>query len=300
MRVLVVCSMNRGLSPFVKEQVDSLEKQGVVIDIFGIKGKGKYGYLKNLFGLQKALGKKDYDLIHAHYGLSGLLANFQRKKPVITTYHGSDVNQKKNVKYSRMSAWLSSYNIITNKKLNNLLKLKDNFSIIPCGIDLDNFKPMNRDICKQQMGLLPHKDYILFSSSFEREVKNPELAQEAVGQLENTELIELKGYSRKQVNLLINASKLILVTSYHETGPLIVKEALACNVPVVSTNVGDVEDIINNVEGSFLVDYKATDIVQKCHSILSKNEIYSSRKSVEKYELSLIANKIKKIYLDII
>ncbi|HYW36234.1 MAG TPA: glycosyltransferase [Balneolaceae bacterium] len=300
MKILVVCSMNRGYSSFIREQVDSLKKLGVSIDVFGIKGKGKWGYLKNIFPLKKRLNRENYDLVHAHYGLSGLLANLQRAIPVVTTYHGSDVNRKSNVKYSKMTAWLSCYNILTNDKLNRILKLKKRFSVIPCGVDLGNFKPMDQNICKREMGLSPQKKYILFSSSFDRDVKNAPLAQATVQQLENTELIELKGYTREQVNLLINASELVLVTSYNETGPLIVKEALACNRPVVSTDVGDVKQILAEVQGSYMVDYNPENVAEKCRLILEKKETYESRSSIQKYELSAIAVKIKDIYASLI
>jgi glycosyltransferase involved in cell wall biosynthesis len=301
MNILVVCSANAGfISPFVKEQVDSLKKQGIAIDVFGIKGEGRYGYLKNVPLLRKELRHKRYHLIHAHYGLSGLMANLQRKVPVVTTYHGSDVNLKKNVKYSKITAWLSSYNILTNEKLNHTLRLSNHFSIIPCGIDLDNFKPMDRNFCKQQMGLSLQKDYILFSSAYDREVKNARLAREAVAQLEDTELIELKGYSRKQVNLLINASRLLLMTSLHESAPQVVKEALACNCPVVSTDVGDVKAVLNDVQGSYLIDYTVEDVIQKCRFILENDETNKSREHVKKFELSVIANQIKDIYLEVL
>jgi glycosyltransferase involved in cell wall biosynthesis len=300
LNILVVCSTNAGLSPFVKEQVASLKKEGVSVDIFGIQGEGKAGYLKNIFPLKKELNHANYHLIHAHYGLSGLVANLQRKVPVITTYHGSDVNLKRNVKYSKIAVLLSRYNILTNEKLNQTLNLKKHISIIPCGIDLNNFTPMDRDFCKQQMGLSLQKDYILFSSAFDRKVKNAALAQKAVDKLENTKLMELKGYSRKQVNLLINASKLVLMTSFHESAPLIVKEALACNRPVISTDVGDVKNILAHIPGSYLTDYDARDIAQKCRLILNNDEAYQSRGCVKKFALPAIAKRIKKVYLDVL
>jgi glycosyltransferase involved in cell wall biosynthesis len=301
MNVLIVCSANAGfISPFVKEQADSLKKQDIAIDIFGIKGEGMYGYLKNMLPLRKKLHHERYHLIHAHYGLSGLMANLQRKIPVITTYHGSDVNLKKNVKYSQVAARLSSYNILTNEKLNDTLRLNSYFSIIPCGIDLDNFKPMDRNFCKQQMGLSLHKNYILFSSAYDREVKNSRLAQRAVGQLRNTELIELKGYPRSEVNLLINASELLLLTSFHESSPQVIKEALACNCPVVSTDVGDVKAVLKGVQGSYLVDYSVEDVVRRCGSILESEEAYNSRTHVKKFALSAIAKQIKDVYLKVL
>ena len=99
MKVLIVASGNYSeASPFIIDQVNSLRKLGVKIEYFLIKGKGWSGYLKNLLILNKKIKNNHFDLIHAHYGLSGLLATLQRKVPVIITFHGSDINIKKNYK----------------------------------------------------------------------------------------------------------------------------------------------------------------------------------------------------------
>src|SRR5699024_9245397 len=109
------------------------------------------------------------------------------------------------------------------------------------------------------------------SSSFDRSVKNPLLAQKAVNRLKNVSLIELKGYSRKDVAVLINASDTVLITSHYETGPLIAKEALACNTPIVSTNVGDVKKLIENLNSCYLIDYRVPDVAEKLKLVLRKN-----------------------------
>ena len=110
MRILIVASGNSyKISPFVKEQVNSLEKHGLAIDYFLIKGKGIVGYLKNYFLLRNKLTKnKSYDIIHAHYGLSGLLASMQKLVPVVITFHGSDVNLWHNYLYSWLASRLSA------------------------------------------------------------------------------------------------------------------------------------------------------------------------------------------------
>ncbi len=91
-KILIVCSGNSDeLSPFIQEQADSLSTLGIKIDFFKIKGKGMFGYLRNHFKYKEKIRNFKPDVIHAHYGLSGLFANLQRKVPVVTTYHGSDL-----------------------------------------------------------------------------------------------------------------------------------------------------------------------------------------------------------------
>ena len=96
MKVLIVCSyrphLEKGVAPFISEQVDALRRQGVELEYFMIKGRGWKGYLKHYKALQTKILAFQPDIVHAHYGLCGLLANIQRQIPVITTYHGSDVN----------------------------------------------------------------------------------------------------------------------------------------------------------------------------------------------------------------
>ena len=101
MKVLTICSGNSGkISPFVQDQVDSLRKLGVKIEIFTIKGKGILGYLKNFSNLKKQINEFEPNLIHAHYGFSGLLSSLQMKVPTITTYHGSDINKTNETRFS--------------------------------------------------------------------------------------------------------------------------------------------------------------------------------------------------------
>lgn len=83
------------MSPFIIEQADEMDKLGINVIYFGIKGKGVFGYLKNYFKLYKTVLHENVDIVHAHYGLSGLLAILQRKVPVVITFHGSDIYDKR-------------------------------------------------------------------------------------------------------------------------------------------------------------------------------------------------------------
>ena len=119
MKVLIVANYNSGyFSPFIKDQILSLKLHNVYVDTYGIVGKGIWGYLRNVPGLKRKILEFHPDLIHAHYGLSGLCSNLQRKIPVVTTYHGSDIHSGGwTLKLSQIAIRLSAYNIFVSRKL---------------------------------------------------------------------------------------------------------------------------------------------------------------------------------------
>ena len=302
MRVLVVSSGNSGhISPFVKDQINSLEEIGLEIDHYSIKGQGFFGYLSNLASLRKKIKNGDYQILHAHYGLSGLLANLQMKVPVVTTFHGSDIDIQKNLIFSFIASRLSSKNIFVHPLQPKKLKFKGVKNIIPCGINLEIFKPIDKNIARKQLNFHENKNYILFSGNFENKIKNADLAFNAIKATgKKIELIELKGYSKKEVSLLMSAVDLLLVTSSSETGPLVVKEAMACNCPIVSTDVGDVKLVLGRTKMCFVANQNPKTIAEKISSIIDMNKRSNGRKNMNDYELKKIAVKVKNVYKKII
>ena len=306
MKILIVCSyksyLEDGIAPFISEQVNSTAKLGVNIKYFLIYGNGIKGYLSNYAEFRKVLRQYNPDLIHAHYGLCGLFANIQRKIPVITTYHGSDINDKTNYKFSKWSIKLSKWNIFVSSKQLSKCKLNENYSVIPCGVDTELFVPKEKNECRKLLGFDLQKKYILFSKAFHVKVKNYPLAKAAVEKIPNAELIELIGYSREEVCLLMNACDVALMTSFSEGSPQFIKEALSCNCPVVSTDVGDVKEIIDNVEGSYICSYEVDDVVSKLNYCLNDSiEVTDNRNIiVSNYSLLSTANRILKTYKKII
>lgn len=255
MRILVVASFNKGrFAPFIVEQAEALKGYGCVIDCFGLQGKGLKGYLRNLPRLKRKVEELRPDVIHAHYGLSGLLANLQRKVPVVTTYHGSDINDKKALPFSKLSIRLSAWNIFVSSKTLEIAKPKRKYSLLPCGIDLTDLQLTEKQEVRRQMHLDVDKKYILFAGAFDNAVKNAPLAKAAVALLgdPNVELLELKGYSRDEVTLLMCAADVFLMTSITEGSPQVIKEAMACGCPIVSVDVGDVKERVEGVGGCYV------------------------------------------------
>lgn len=299
MKILIVCSKNSGrIAPFITDQVEALQESGVNCEYFTVEGKGIKGYLLNLLPLWRKISVWKPDIVHAHYGLSGVLANLQRKVPVVTTYHGSDINNPKVRRFSKIAIRLSAWNIFVSQKNIQLSGVKKHFSLIPCGVDTTVFKPMDKAVCRQKFGFGPDEKLILFAGAFDNKVKNPELAMEAVTKIPDARLLELKGYNRTQVAELMNAVDVCLMTSHTEGSPQFVKEALACNCPVVSVNVGDVEELLQGVEHCEIVEREADLISENLNALLLSSVRSDGNKKIRNSGLAAdrVAEKLKEIY----
>lgn len=305
MRVLIVANNKPGqFSPFVSEQVGALKQLGVEFDFFGVGGKGFNGYLSNLPLLKKKIQIFKPDLLHAHYGLSGMLANLQRTVPVVTTYHGSDIHSKGlNLSVSKITARYSAYNIFVSPWLLELAAYKgENKCVIPCGVDTTSFTPIERIEARKRLGWNENEQVVLFAGAFDNEVKNSPLAKEAVSLVPNATLVELRGYTRSQVNLLINAANCLLMTSHREGSPVVIKEAMACGTPIVSVDVGDVKDVLSGVNGCYISAYDVNDVATNIQQALSfKGKTNGPQRIVEKgLSNEIVAKRILKIYQAVI
>lgn len=255
MKILIVASFNKGrFAPFVIEQAEALRNVGCQIEYYGLQGKGLSGYLKNLSSLKRKIKEFHPCIIHAHYGLSGLFANLQRHVPVLTTYHGSDINDPKAFRFSKLAIRFSAWNIFVSRKTLEIARPLNKFTLLPCGVDLSDLQLTSKTEARQKMNLIAGKKYVLFAGAFDNAVKNAPLAKEAVALLHdsNVELLELKGYSRDEVTILMCAVDVVFMTSISEGSPQVIKEAMACGCPIVSLDVGDVKERVNDVAGCYI------------------------------------------------
>lgn len=297
MKVLVVCREKLGLRPYITEQVEAIREKGVEIEYFFISGKGILSYLTAYKAFIGCIRKFTPEIIHAHYGLSGLFANLQRKIPVITTYHGSDINFRRIRPFSMLASRLSKYNIYVSIKLATLACSKKNYQVIPCGIDLDKFYPIDKKLARERLELDHDIVTALFSGSFTNKIKNATLAFEAIKRChKNIDLIELKDYSREEVNLLFSASDFALMTSLMEGSPQFIKEAMACNCPIVSTRVGTVAEIINDTEGCYITSFDAGEVCENFSKAIHFGRRTNGREKMALYDNRSIADKIINLY----
>lgn len=299
MKILVVASYNKNrFAPFILEQAEALKQVGCEVDYFGVIGKGIKGYLSAFTALRKKINSFKPDMIHAHYGLCGLLVNLQRKVPVVTTYHGSDINLPKVLRLSKIAMKLSAWNIFVSQRNVDIARPKKKYILLPCGVNLPNY--VEKDICaiKQKLNWNSNKMYILFAGAFDNMVKNAKLAQDSVSLLENAELIELKGYTRDQVTALFYAVDAFLMTSFTEGSPQVIKEAMACGCPIVSVDVGDVAERIKGLEGCYIAERNTQEIANKLQKAFLLNGRTKGRERIIELGLTndLVAKKLVDIY----
>ena len=268
MKVLFVCSGNTktGISSIVKNQGESLKKAGCQIEYFTVSSKGFWGYLSTIPKLRRHFLNKDFDLVHAHYSLSAMVAYLARVKPLIVSLMGSDVSEKN---------WLSWFVrhflclfwqivIVKSEAMKQLLVPKD-VLVIPNGVDLSAFKPLDREFSCNRIGWINDKKHLLFAANPKRYEKNYELAHKAFDHLKlsGVELHHLDNIPIEMMPYYYNASDVVILTSFWEGSPNVIKEAMACRRPVVSTDVGDVRFLFGNTEGCYITTFVVEDLVEK-------------------------------------
>ena len=302
MRVLFVASYNKKrFAPFIIEQAEALRREGCEVEFFGVEGKGIWGYLKTLPLLNAKIKSFSPDIVHAHYGLCGLLAGLQRRVPVVTTYHGSDINLKSVRPLSKMAMVLSRHNVFVSKKIQLIAGSAKSYSLIPCGVDLTDSQIVEKDAARGLMGLSFNTKYVLFAGAFDNAVKNYPLAQSTMALVPDAELLELKGYTREQVTLLMCAADAFLMTSISEGSPQVIKEAMACGCPIVSVDVGDVAELADGVEGCFVCSRDVTLLAEALREAMLVGRTDGRSRILERgLDNKLIAGKLISIYNSII
>lgn len=277
MRILFISSANphQGIDSLILNQANSLIKEGCEIDHFLILG-GVKSYLSSIVQIRRKLKKSPVDIIHAHYGLCGLVAVFAGLgyTPVVTSFMGSDLHggNPKGIsgyisifvnKLSSLVVQLLASAVITkSENLNRYVMAQYKSSVIPNGINFDIFRPEPKPLSMQQLGLSGSKDYILFLGNTSDNNKNFTLLKQIVF-THNTEIIAPYPIPPEKVNTYLNATTVLVLTSLKEGSPNVIKEAMACNCPIVSTDVGDVRWVIGNTEGCYICSYDPADVAAK-------------------------------------
>ncbi len=306
MRVLFVSSGNAssksGISPIIENQGKSLIKEGIEVDFFPIKGKGAKGYLKAIFKLREHIKTNHYDITHAHYWISAIVATFAGAKPTVASLMGDDVKTKEWYKWIIyiFYKFFWAKTVVKSKDMYNAFGQKG-VAIIPNGVDMQRFKPIDREEALNFTKWDRDKKHILFTSDPAREEKNFTLAKEAVDLLndKNIELHYLKDIPNSNIPYYYNSADVVVLTSTREGSPNAIKEAMACNIPIVSTDVGDVKDVISKTKGCYIASFEPKDFSNKIKLALEFNQRTTGRKDIEYLNETNIAKKIIKIYKEV-
>lgn len=298
---------------FVKEQVEAIQRlhPDVEFDVQYINGfKGKGEYLKSIWCVNRRINKGIYDLVHIHYGLSGMYLYwpFSKSIPTIVTFHGSDIqpkggNGRISVTVSQNTAKKADAAIILNDDMESMVKpYCSNTYMIPCAVDINTFQPIHKSETHS-------KPQIVFPSNHERQVKNYPLFCEVLNILREkygieAEERELKNFTRQQIAQLYSNSDVLLMTSKSEGSPQAVKEAMCCNLPCVSTPVGDVGVLLDGVKDCYVsTSHSAEELAKLVIQSLRRDGIgITGREKVIKLRLDedATANKVYSLYVDIL
>jgi glycosyltransferase involved in cell wall biosynthesis len=245
-------SPSRGV--FVRDQVAALRRAGVEVELLSFP-VGKWSYPRAVPRIRRLLRRKRFDLVHAHYGLAGWCASLAGARPLIVTFHGTDVRHPTVGRLSRrlvrrvdLVAGASRALFAPEAGRPGLPKRPGATAALPCGADLERFRPKPRAEARQRLGLDPHGRYLLFPAATFRPEKRYDRAVQ-VGGLASAELLTGGAIEADRMPDWVNAANAVLVTSQNEGFGLVAVEALACDVPVLSTPVGVAPALLRGIQG---------------------------------------------------
>lgn len=306
LKILVVTNMyptseTVNWGTFVRHQVDALERAGNKVDVYCIQGhQSKWNYIKAFWHVFITTINSRYDVVHAHHGLSGVASLFRFRTPLVITFHGTDVQMGKIQPFlSRIAARFSDASIVVSEKLASIIP----GTIIPCGVDTSVFTPMNINEARLRVGFPLDKKIVLFPFDPARKIKRYDLAQSAINKLKikgiPVTLEPIWNIPNEKMPLYYAAADIMILCSDSEGSPTSVKEALSCNTPVVSTDVGDVAQIMKGIDNVVICKQTSEDIAHGIELVLSNLDQHNfdgRTAMINRYDQQMITSSIMKVY----
>jgi glycosyltransferase involved in cell wall biosynthesis len=302
---------------FVKDETKALRRAGVDVDVYFVNGRAnKLAYATMWFGFFARLRRARYDVVHVHHSFCGLVATLQREIPVVWTFHEGEITgdttdalREQPIKHVAYSKRMKQY---VARRVDALVVVAEHLRAplgrpdavwLPAGIDIDLFAPRDTTEAKRRLRLAEDKRYVLFPSVPSRVEKRHELARRAVEILRerapeaaDVELIALDNVPHEDVPAYMNASEVVLLTSAFEASPVVIREALACNVPVLSTDVGDARAMLDGIAGCAVVDADPARIAEALRTALASPRRVAGREKMRRYSLENTAQSLVALY----
>ncbi len=311
MRVLVVTNLyptpsRPYICPFVKEQVEAMRGifPDMTIDVRIIEGlRPRWAYLRDMVQLPVIGKKSGYDLVHAHFGLT-LVSTLFLSLPVVVTFHGSDLLVNPTKHLSRLLAPRTSKVIVVAERLRQSLGYGE---VIPCGIDVEKFALPSHNVNLSSLRE-PGKLRILFPADPERKIKNYGLFVAVCEELERRgsriERIHLANVPRANVPSIFWKCDVMILTSYSEGSPTVIKEAIAAKLPFVSVDVGDVKEWADRIEFGVVTHSKEPNtIADAVVSLLSRttrrNQLDNSG-CIDMIDIMNSARRVRAVYDEVL
>jgi glycosyltransferase involved in cell wall biosynthesis len=246
---------------WVRDQIAATRQLGLEVEVFSFP-PGSRQYIPATRRLRKLLRQERFDLVHAHYGLPGWCARLAGARPLVVTFHGTDVRHWAVGPLSHRLAWRVDLVAAVSRALfapeagRPGLPPVPGAAVLPCGPDLARFEPLPRRQAREQLGLDPGKPYLLFAANPARPEKRHDRAA-AIAAACGAELLTGGAIEPGQMPLWLNAANAVLVTSDYEGFGMVAIEALACGVPVLSTPVGVAPYALGGIAGCLCAPFDA-------------------------------------------
>ncbi|MFC5367871.1 glycosyltransferase family 4 protein [Salinirubrum litoreum] len=300
-RVLNLVTSRR---PFFDEQVSVLERRGITQTTLELPGqrsgtdsRSVAEYLR-YYPLVLRARPWTYDVVHANFGLTGPFALAQWRRPVVLSLWGSDLLGEFGW-LGKACARLADETIVMSDEMFDELGV-DDAHVIPHGIDLTQFRPIPTATARRRVGWNETGPHVLFPYDPDRPEKNYPLAEEVVAATadrlgESVALHAVHGVEHEEVPYYMNAADALLLTSDREGSPNAVKEAMACNCPVVARDVGDVRDRLADVRGSAVVADDA-DLPDRLAEIVTSDTQNDGREHVQHLSLERMGDDLIDVY----
>jgi glycosyltransferase involved in cell wall biosynthesis len=320
-RVLVVTNLwptesDPGWGSFVRAQMESLRPLGVEFDLLFINGReSRWNYWRAIGELRGRLKRHAYDLIHAHFGLSGLVARCQLKLPVVVSFMGDDVlgqpRRDGGITLTGRFYQISSFVlarlvaavIVKSREMKSRLRL-DSALVIPNGVDLDLFRPIDPAQARRTLGLDPAKRFILFPYDPAEARKRYDLIEAAVALartvIPELQILHVRCVPPDLMPLYMNAADVLVLASLFEGSPNAVKEAMAVNLPVVAVDVGDVAELLGPTEGNSVVPRNPEAMAARIVEVCRKRTRSRGREGIARLSMPNVARQIAEVYASVV
>ena len=302
--------------PFLVRQVDFLRRAGIEVDVFAFRGARRpVNYLRAWRRLRNKLKEERYDLIHAQFGQSALLP-WPKRLPLVVTFWGCDIQGVRRTdgritipgrflqRLCQIVAMNADAVIAVSERLRSFVPARVPVSVVPAGIEFEIVPSLTQEEARRQLGLPLNERLVLFVGNPEETVKRHGLAQRAVEILNETlaaNLIVGWGRTNKDILLMMNACDVLVLTSIQEGSPTVIKEALACNLPVVSLDVGDVRERLERVSGcEVCANDRPETIAASLERVLRTGQRIMGRDAVQNLDETLVTEKIITIYKSVL
>ena len=299
MRALVVTSMYpserfpaRG--GFVRDQVEALRRMpGVEVAVFAFEPGNPTRYLKAAADLRRRYDGWQFDVVHAHFGLTAWPALALRGAPHVVTLHGTDLAHPRSRAITLAALRFIDLAAPVSESLAGELPpgaVRGALEVLPCGVNLNRFRPIPRRQARLELGLPERERLLLFASDPARREKRYDRAAAVAG---DVPLLSLTGVAPEKVPLLVNAADAVLVTSEREGFGLAVLEALACDVPVLATPVGIAPEALQGIPGTLCESFEPDRWRAGLASILAQEDPHiQGRARADRYSAERMAERV--------